>query len=259
MRDTPGGDSAPTFGDAFHPTDELKPPTAEHPEDLLTLFQESLDAIDPGSWVLEAINEIFGSNPIEEAMAKLGGDWQAYGKAGDMFEHLGEFFQQIGDNLKIGNDELDGYWMGVAADSAYIHFDDLAESAKAHREVLRKIAEQYKVASDAAYHFAISGGPIAAAIIDAALVAGIAMAAGTATSETLVGGAIGYGVAAFEAFEVIEQCDHLMRLIGLTDAAVQGAVGQIGQIAGTSPDVLAGFSRISTQNDTPPPLPGGGE
>jgi len=259
MRDTPGGDAAPSFRDAFPPAEVLKPPAAEHPEDLLTLFQESLDAIDPGSWVLEAINEIFGSNPIEEAMSKLGGDWEAYGKAADMFEHLGEFFEQAGENLKIGNDELDAYWRGVAADSAYLYFDELAEKAKAHREVLRKIAEQYRVASDAAYHFAISGGPIAAAIIDAALVAGVAMAAGTATSETLVGGAIGYGVAAFEAFEVIEQCDHLMRLIGLTDSAVQAAAGQIGQIIGTSPDVLAGFSRISTQNDTPPQLPGGTE
>jgi hypothetical protein len=258
VRDTPGGGGYPTFTDALHPTDALKPPTAEHPEDFLTLFQESLDAIDPGSWVLEAINSIFGSDPIEQAMEKLGGDWQAYGRVGDMFEHLGEFFEGVGTNLKIGNDELDGYWMGTAADSAYLYFDDLAERTRAHKAVLHQLADQYRTASSAAYHFAIAGGPIAAAIVDAALVAGIGLAAGTAAAETGVGAAIGYGVAAFESYEVIEQCDHLLRLIGLTDSAVQGVAGQVGAIIGTSPDTLAGFSKISTQHDSAPPLPGGG-
>jgi hypothetical protein len=36
------------------------------------------------------------------------------------------------------------------------------------------MADQYRIATNAAYHFAIAGGPVAAAIIDAAIVAGVA-------------------------------------------------------------------------------------
>lgn len=49
----------------------------------------------------------------------------------------------------------------------------------------------------------------------------------------------------------------MLRLIGLTDAAIQAVVGQVGSIIGTSPDVVAGFSTISLQNTLGMPhLPG---
>ncbi|BCJ46333.1 hypothetical protein GCM10010168_59720 [Actinoplanes ianthinogenes] len=89
--------------------------------------------------------------------------------------------------------------------------------------------------------------------------AAIGVAAGTASAETVIGGVIGYGTAAFESYEVIHQCDHLLRLIGLTDSAVQVAYGQVGQIIGTSPDGVAGFMAISTGGGLSMDLPGGVE
>ncbi|MEV6930823.1 hypothetical protein AB0M46_40915 [Dactylosporangium sp. NPDC051485] len=248
----------PSFADGLDPTSYLRPPAdPEHPEDPLTAFHEAIDYLDPGAWVMAAISGLVGSNPVEDAMERLGGDWRAYGRAAGMFTNLGSFFEAVGWNVKTGNDELDGYWSGQAADAAWIHFEDLAQRCIAHKATLDHLHEQYKTAGDAAYHFAISGGPVAAAIIDAAIVAGIAAAAGTATSETLIGGAIGYGVAAYEVWEIIELCDKLLRMIGLADAAIQAVVGQIGTIVGTSPDVVAGFSGISMEHSTMPTLPGG--
>jgi hypothetical protein len=249
----------PTFKDIDEPSGHLTPiPDPIEPSDPLTLFQQALDNIDPGAWVLKAIAEICGYDPIETAFERLGGDWVAYAKCAQMYRNLGEFFRAVGGNLKSGNGSLDPYWSGQAADAAWIHFEDLAERCIAHQDVLNQMAAQYDTASNAAYHFAQMGGPIAAAIVDAALMAAAAGAIGTAASETVVGGLVGWGVASFEAWEVIEQAEHLMRLISLTDAAVQGVVGQLGTIIGTSPDVIAGFSNISLDQEylTTPRLPG---
>ncbi|MDT5036972.1 MAG: hypothetical protein QOE03_2157 [Micromonosporaceae bacterium] len=259
MARIPGEDAPPTFNDGAEPTAYLKPiGEPEEIKDPLATFQEALDTLDPGAWVMNAINDLFGSNPVEEAMARLGGDWVAYAKCAEAFRNLGEFFQAVGWNLKWGNDSLDGWWSGQAADAAWIHFDTLAQHCLAHREVLREIADQYETAARSAFHFAQAGGPIAAAIIDAAIVAGIAAAAGTASSETVVGGIIGYGIAGFEIYEIGEKVDHLFRLIGLTDATIQAVGGTLGSIVGTSPDVLAGFSGISlATSGAGPTLPGG--
>lgn len=191
--------SPPTFVDGVEPTSYLKAiGEPEEPRDPLTVFQEALDNLDPGAWVLKAINAICGYNPVEQAFEKLGGNWVAYGKCATMYRNLGQFFEAVGWNLKFGNDSLDGWWSGQAADAAWIHFDDLAQRCIAHKDVLNRMADQYDIAKNSAYHFAIAGGPIAAAIIDAAIVAAVAAAAGTATSETGVGAIIGYGVAGFE-------------------------------------------------------------
>jgi hypothetical protein len=103
----------------------------DHPEDPLTMFQSALDFVDPGAWVLKAITTICGSNPIEQAFEKLGGDWVGYAKCANMFANLGQFFTAVGTNIKSGNDTLDAWWSGQAADAAWIHFDDLAQRCAA--------------------------------------------------------------------------------------------------------------------------------
>src|SRR6185437_16557892 len=130
--------SPPTFADGEDPTRYLKPPgEPEGFEDPLQAFQEALDTLDPGAWVMDLITQLFGANPVEQATERLGGDWVAYAKSGEAFKNLGEFFWSEGWNLKTGNDNLDGYWSGNAADAAWMYFDTVSQRAIAHREVLR--------------------------------------------------------------------------------------------------------------------------
>ena len=64
-------------------------------------------------------------------------------------------------------------------------------------------------------------------MIDAAIIAGIAAAAGTITAETGVGAIIGYGVAAVEVCELLDMWAQATAAMTNLYSIVQGALGII--------------------------------
>jgi hypothetical protein len=217
----------PTFTDGEDPTRYLAPAEPEEPHDPLTVFEEAVDFIDPGAWVMKAVTEICGANPIEDVLELVGGDWRAFARTGHVYESLGRAFEAIGWNLKSGNASMDGYWSGNAADDAWTYVDTIADRAIRHKAPLEEIASNYRQATHAAYAFARAAGPIGAMLIDEVIVAGIAAAAGAVTAETGVGAGIGFGVAALTSMKVVHDADRMFKLMGEADVvirAVQGAI-----------------------------------
>ena len=86
---------------------------------------------------------------------------------------------------------------------------------------LREIGEGYHKAALGAWQL----GNILQALADKAIIAGIAFAAGTATAETVVGAAAGYGVAAWQAIEMLELANRASTIINAGGMVVLGAFG----------------------------------
>lgn len=247
----------PTFADGEDPTRYLTPGQLVEPHDPLTAFEQAMHSIDPGAWVMMAVTEICGFDPIEQALKFLGGDWRAYSRTGQVYQNLGRAFDAIGWNLKSGNNGMDGYWSGNAADDAWTHVDTVADCAIRHRAPLEEIASNYRQATQAAYAFARAAGPIGAMIVDAALVAAIAAAAGTATAGTGLGAGIGYGVAGVAALKVIHEADRILKLVGEVNVLVRAIEGVIrNQVAELDRDGLRQLQSASFEAMPTPMLPG---
>ena len=236
----------------------MTPEEPEEPDDPLTVFEEAVDFIDPGAWVLKAVTELCGANPIEDAVEWVGGDWRAFARTAQVYESLGRAFEAIGWNLKSGNASMDGYWSGNAADDAWAYVDAIADRAIRHKQPLEEIASNCRQAAHAAYAFARAAGPIGAMLIDKVIVAGIAAAVGTASAETGIGAAAGYGVAAVASIEVVEDADRMFRLMGQADALVRVVQGTIqNQLADLDRHGLGHLQSASPVESMPTPmLPG---
>jgi hypothetical protein len=80
---------------------------------------------------------------------------------------------------------------------------------------------------------------------DASLIGVVAASAGTATIETGVGFVTGWGIAAYEAYKIVEMADKARKLIATVSAVIGTVVGEI-QAASASTGSLTKY-----------PLPGG--
>lgn len=220
-----------SFQDAQEPTTYLTNPTAKANEFLGQPFADPgtvLDWLSPTHIVNEFIKSLCGYDLFGEAAKFFSGDWEMVWNAGGAFSALAEACQAIGINLSSGNLRLDQSWEGNASDAAYVYFMELASAISAQQFALRKLAEQYCQAADGTWRLANLYSGILKDIYDAALIAALAAAAGTATIETVVGPIIGYSVAAYEAWKILTMIDRAKKIMDLALKGMNGIVGVIG-------------------------------
>lgn len=111
-------------------------------------------------------------------------------------------------------------WQGQAGEAASSYFTQLASSASDLRGPLGDIGHEYKVMSDSVWSVNEALGGIVKGLVDSAIIAGIAAAAGTATSATGVGAVLGYGVAAAEVAYMLKLWGQATQLYQHATAAV---------------------------------------
>lgn len=186
-----------------------------------------LDALSPTYWINEVIKEITGRDVIGEAVAPVTGDWRSYARFGSALNQLGEFALALGLKVTEGTSAVDREWDGRAADAAHLYFQGLAEATAAQRPVLHDIRDQYYAATTAVWDYARGVGGLIGTICDAAIIAGIAAAAGTATFETGVGPVVGYGVAAWQTGRIVKAANDIITAYNVTYAAIDILKGNI--------------------------------
>lgn len=175
-----------------------------------------LDAMSPTYWINELIKELTGRDVIGEAVAPVTGDWGAYARFGSALNQLGEFALSLGQKITEGTSVVDREWDGRAADAAHLYFQGLAEATAAQRPVLHDVRDQYYAATTAVWDYARGVGSAISMICDAAIIAGISAAVGTATFETGIGPVVGYGVAAWQTSRIISAAGHIADALNLT-------------------------------------------
>ncbi|GAA2575156.1 hypothetical protein GCM10010435_58740 [Winogradskya consettensis] len=204
-----------------------------------------MDYTSPSNYILVAFDHVFGFNPLERALESLLGDWQAIAQAGVAFGHAADAVQDLGYNVQGGAIALQPGWEGVAADAAYFGFTRLADGAANLADPFRGISQQFTEIAQGVYNTSEAVSGFLKGLCDAAIIAGIAFVAGTATAASGVGAVVGYGVAGVEIANMLRLWAQATEAINSIFAAVQAALGiiegQLSRVADAVPD-LADYS-----------------
>ena len=126
-----------------------------------------------------------------------------------------------------------------AADAAYNYFSTLAAATSGQQTALFAAAEGYHDAARGAWQLSSQLGNLLQAVADKAILVGICAAAGTATAETGVGAVVGYGVAAWQAVELLELVNKASTIINTAGTVILAAFGGGMTIAGQGGDLTA--------------------
>lgn len=157
-----------------------------------------MDYLSPSSWANTAFDIVFGFDPIGEIQKRASGDWEALAVMAPVIGNVGDALHELAYNVQSGATTLRPQWQGVAGESAFRYFTTTANAVGDLRHHLAAISQAYTEMADGVWAIGEALGGTIKALLDAAIIAGISVAAGTVTSETGVGAILGYGVAAAE-------------------------------------------------------------
>ncbi|WP_203702525.1 hypothetical protein [Asanoa iriomotensis] len=201
-----------TFVDSRDVQSCLRPPgPAETPANPLGF----MDMISPSHWANEAFSVVFGFDPIGRAQQWLFGDWEAFAAMSPVTTNVGDALAAMAYNVQTGAAVLQDVWAGNAGEGAYRFFTDANDAVFTLRDPLGSLSESYSVMAGAVWSMGEALGGVIKALLDSAIIAGIAAAAGTATAYTGVGPVVGYALAAGEVA-------NMLRLWGKATALYQG-------------------------------------
>jgi uncharacterized protein YukE len=213
------------FADVRPVTDRLTaPPEPDSPSNSLGF----MDYLSPTSWAMKGFDIVLGFDPISLMQQRFSGDWEAVATMAPVLTNTGAALHDLALNIQSGTTTLHPLWQGNAGDAAYDYFTDLATGIAALQQPLQRMADEYLELADAVWSAgeAISG--LIKGMVDAAIIAGIAAASGTATSFTGVGAAVGYGVAGLEVANILNMWGKATELYQLSSAAVLAFRSKLG-------------------------------
>ncbi|MGA3563359.1 WXG100 family type VII secretion target [Melissospora conviva] len=216
-------DCAPSFSDRVGPADRLtdvKDVEFSHPLGFM-------DYLSISHWALTAFDAVFGFNPLERITSELAGDWQAVAQSGVAMGRAAEALHDVGYNVQGGAIALRGGWQGAAADGAYLHFRDIATAVADLREPFKEISDKLAEIAHGVWSACESLNGLVKALLDAAIIAGLAAAAGTATAASGIGAIVGYGVAGLEIKNMLDIWSRITSTISTLYSVVQLALGVI--------------------------------
>ncbi len=213
------------FTDPRQVTDRLTPPPEpDTPPNALGF----MDYLSPTSWAMKGFDIVLGFDPISWVQERFSGDWEAVATMSPVLANTGTALHDLAFNVQSGATTLHPLWQGNAGDAAYDYFTDLATGIAALRDPLQQMADEYHAMADAVWSAGEAIGGLIKGMIDAAIIAGIAAAAGTATSWTGVGAVAGYGVAAVEVANILRMWGQATQLYQFASAAVLGFRSKLG-------------------------------
>jgi uncharacterized protein YukE len=230
------------FTDPRQVTDRLTPPPEpDNPPNALGF----MDYLSPTSWAMKGFDIILGFDPIGWVQERFSGDWEAVATMAPVLNNTSAALHDLALNVQSGATTLHPLWQGNAGEAAYDYFTDLATGITALQDPLQQMATEYKAMADAVWSAGEAIGGLIKGMVDSAIIAGIAAAAGTATSWTGAGAIVGYGVAAVEIVNVLNLWGKATELYQFASAAVLGFRSKLGS-------ALSDLDTI-----TLPALPGG--
>ncbi|MCM0675833.1 hypothetical protein NCC78_14200 [Micromonospora phytophila] len=181
-----------------------------------------LDSISISHWVNQIIKDVAGYDVIGTITNALVGDWESFYKAGDAYGNLGQSLQALGQNVSLVSAQMDQQWDGQAADAAFVYFRQLGAATVQQNVVLAQVEEKYHEAARAIWLLADMIGGLVKMMIDKAIIIGVSAAAGTALIETGAGAVAGYGIAAWQATELVKKVNDAALKIQAGGTAILG-------------------------------------
>ena len=209
---------------ADDPTRHLTPAThlAEIPENGFYDWTAMLHHFSPTFWLLEVVKELTNVDVLEELLAPVSGHWEQVSAYGDALNKLSLCLVGTKVNLSEATNDLRPDWKGNAADAALRYFDSAATSLDGYAKVLAILQQEYQDVARQMWTNCEAAKVIAEQILDDALFAAIAIAAGTVTAETGAGPLIGYGLAALKIASMLERIHEGTKVVRVGKALIDG-------------------------------------
>lgn len=195
--------------------------------------------LSPSAWVNDIIEKATGVDIFGLATESFTGEWAALHKFGDAMANLAQTLQQIGVDIQNGAIDLDRTWDGNAGDAAYNYFTELAAATSGQQTALYAAAQGYRDAARGAWQLSTQLGNLLQAIVDKAILMGVSAALGTATAETGIGAVVGYGVAGWQAVELLKLVNRASTIINTAGTVIMAAFGGGLTVAGRGGDLSA--------------------
>jgi uncharacterized protein YukE len=228
----PSGDWCPTaieyeiavcppvpYNDARSPEQHLTTPDLE--PDTPVNKMGWTDYVSPTAWMMKGFDIILGFDPVERVQNKIFGNWELYAQMQPVLTSAATAVHDLAFNIQAGATALQSDWHGYAGHSAYRYFTDVATSVDQLRTPLVQIGDAYRGMADAVWEAGDAIGGLLKGMCDAALIAGLAAAGGTATAISGIGGAVGYGLAAAEAANILAMWAIVSKYLAYADSAVK--------------------------------------
>jgi hypothetical protein len=206
------------------PTRFLTPPTATEAA-VSKGFASPLAVFDywsPSAWLFEIIKDVTGVDVLGHIVSPLVGHWNHVSAYGDALKKLAQSLQGVSANVSNIEFTLDGRWDGNAADAASVYFSSVATSLRLHSEALEKAHAEYQGLAVGMWHLTEVAEHLVKELLNKALEMAIYAAAGTVTAETGVGAAVGYGLAAYKALELLHILEQASKLIVRATMLIEG-------------------------------------
>lgn len=214
----------------------------EPDESVTNGFVNPLDVfnyISPSAWINDLIEKTTGVDIFGYATDAFTGEWAALYKFGDAMANVARTMQQIGIDIQTGALKADQTWDGNASDAAFNYFTTLAATVSGQQAALTAAAQGYHEAARGAWQLSNQLGNVLQAIVDEAILMGIAAAVGTATIETGVGAVVGYGMAAYQGVQILKLVNKASQIINTAGTVIMAAFGGGMAFAGQGGDLSA--------------------
>lgn len=224
------------------PSVALVAPTATAPiPEIATRILGLQDWLSASNALGLLIDHITGVNPYEWGGRLLAGDWEAFGKAADAAENLGQYLALQGSGVSAVSTALDNGWDGQAAQAAVGWFEAYAGQLTELQSALDGVAESFRTTS-AGVQLAAEGLKSALTdLSDLAIAFALELLAAASTSWTGVGAAIGGAAAAYTAWEARQVWLEALQWHGRAVALGEMLPGLIAGYAG----MLRGLDGVS--------------
>ncbi|MFE9206221.1 hypothetical protein [Micromonospora sp. NPDC007230] len=218
--------SRAAFADTAEPTARLVPPNYATG---IEMFQINplADLVSPAAWLRQVSVWLFGEDPFEGWGKAFSGDWDSYVHCAAAWRIIGNALDDLGRNLITGAADVPEVWRGNAAEAEQEYQLSLASAARALHPVCDQYADLYTRAAEAAKQLYSVVTGLISKLIDVLIVINVASAVGTATIETGVGAVVGYGVAAYYAWQAYDLYNEISTFYGNAEATFKGIAGSI--------------------------------
>jgi uncharacterized protein YukE len=243
-----GGEPPPRTGALFHHTDFrgvdwylARWNHAEDPPDFAYKYNVLTDALSVSGNVRGIVYKLFHKDIFEFFLRGISGNWDGLWGAGVEFTNCGTALAAIGRNVVAYGDDLPAVWRGNAADACRAYLLQLGRGIQARETLYHGVGNQYRQAAQLAWaQFDLSGAALGA-LLDKLVEIAFAIAGGTATIETVVGGIIGYGAAGWmikQAFDLYSEATKYWTRADTIVKAAQLALASVSDVNGPGACVL---------------------
>jgi hypothetical protein len=257
-----------TFGEPADPEESLETPpdyAAEGQWRWEPNWSDYVSVASIGRGAIVAATETLASigwldrayDPYEFILKPAIGDWAGFRGSADAYRNTAAALRLIRTNLNHGRAGLSTAWKGNAADSCEFFLAEVCAVLPEAADVLDDIADEYESAAQGAKDYSSTVGAIISNLVDAAIVFAAAVAGGAATAATGVGLVVGGGVAAYEAYTIVNLINNMVDVVSLTNdlmSSAQASLNDFGQL-NASDKFLPNVPEVADDGSTMAQLP----